>query len=191
VISHLDFADDFKSDPSKAIEELLSFVSLGLVTKTKATAWLFPLLVEARGEIKEHIYQVLIALEEPETILKTTLSEYAKYGMEERLTLAAALLSDLGARALPSLRALARANLPECELFVPVIAYLSDVSVHDRLETLACLVSNPSPDVRHSLLWALRTFPSHDVKRLLHALSNDTDEEIADEAQARLESLEA
>jgi hypothetical protein len=64
-----DFAADFKSEPFEAIRTLCAFVEFGLVTRVEATKWLFPLLVKARGDLREHIYETLLRLEEPDLIL--------------------------------------------------------------------------------------------------------------------------
>jgi hypothetical protein len=56
---------------------------------------------------------------------------------------------------------------------------------------MAQLPANPSSDVRYSLLEALRTFGPHEGIALLQTLSHDEDPDIADEARARLKSLEA
>jgi hypothetical protein len=156
-----------------------------------ATKWLFPLLLNARGDLREHIYEALLRLEEPDSLLIVALAEYYKHGNEERLALAASLLADIGAPALPALRVLIRSGSPECEMFVSVIAGLRGVSVQSRLALLAHAASNASSDVRYSLLEALRAFAPREVIPLLRTLSHDEDTDIADEAQAWLESLEA
>jgi HEAT repeat protein len=185
------FAAEFKTEPFEAIRTLRVFVEFSLVTKVNATKWLFPLLLKARSELREHIYETLLHWEEPESILIAALAEYHKQGNEERLALAASLLADIGAPALAALRVLVRSGSPECEMFVPVIARLRGVSVQSRLALLAQVTSNPSTDVRYSLLEALRAFAPHEVIPLLRTLSRDEDEDIADEARAWLESLEA
>jgi hypothetical protein len=76
-------------------------------------------------------------------------------------------------------------------MFVPLIARLRGVSVQSRLALLAHVASNASADVRYSLLEALRAFAPHEVMPLLQTLSYDTDTDIAGEARAWLESLEA
>jgi hypothetical protein len=186
-----DFAAEFKREPLEAIRTLRIFVEFGLVSEANATKWLFPLLVKARGNLRNHIYEVLLYFKEPDTLLSTALVEYRRYGNEERLVVAASLLADIGADALPALRVLARSRSPECEMFVSVIAHLRGISLQDRLGVLAELASNPSSDVRYSLLESLRAFPSHHIIPLLKTLSKDEDEEIASEARAWLESLEA
>jgi hypothetical protein len=129
--------------------------------------------------------------EEPDAILIAALVEYYKHGSEERLALAASLLADIGAPALPALRVLVRSGSPECEIFVPVIASLRGISVQSRLALLVHVASNVSADVRYSLLGTLQAFASHEVIPLLQTLSHDEDPDIADEARRRLESLEA
>src|SRR6266567_3361898 len=79
-----------------------------------ATALVFPWLIQARGETRRQLYQALLTLGEPKAILDVALSAYEQYGNEDRLTLAASLLMDLGAQAFPALRILARSNRPEC-----------------------------------------------------------------------------
>ncbi len=76
-------------------------------------------------------------------------------------------------------------------MFVSVIAHLRGVSVQSRLAILAQVPANPSAYVRYSLLEALRAFGPHEEIPLLQTLSHDEDPDIADEARARLESLEA
>jgi hypothetical protein len=147
--------------------------------------------MKTRGKDRDRIYEALLLLAEPETILDVALDEYHRYGNEEHLAMAASLLADIGARALPALWALVRSGRPECEMFVPVIAHLRGVSVQSRLALLAQVASNPSTDVRYGLLEALRAFSPHHVIPLLRTLSHDGDTEIADEARAWLESLEA
>jgi hypothetical protein len=190
-MTETDFAVEFKAEPFEAIRTLCVFVEFGLVTKVNATKWLFPLLLKARADLREHIYETLLHLEEPDSILIAALAEYYKYGNEERLAIAASLLADIGAPALPSLRVMVRSGRPECEMFIPIIARLCGVSVQSRLELLAQVTSNPSADVRYGLLEALRAFAPHEVMPLLRTLSHDEDTEIADEAWAWLESLEA
>jgi hypothetical protein len=147
--------------------------------------------LRACGDLREHIYETLFHWEEPDAILIAALAEYYKHGNEERLALAASLLADVGAPALPVLRVLVRSRRPECEMFVSVIARLRGVSVQSRLAILAQLLDNPSRDVRYRLLGALRAFAPHEVMPLLQTLSYDADTEIATEARAWLKSLEA
>ena len=189
-MSEGDFAAEFTRSPFEAIHTLVVFTDFGLVSKIDATTWLFPLYVKARGSLRNRIYEVLLHFKEPDAILTTALVEYRRYGNEERLAVAASLMADIGADALPALRVLARSRTPECELFVSVIANLRSISVQDRLAVLAELASNPVSDVRYCLLESLRALPSEDVLPLLTALSTDEDEEIASEARAWLESLE-
>jgi hypothetical protein len=186
-----DFAEEFETEPFEAIRTLRVFVGFGLVTRVTATKWLFPLLLKARGDLREHIYEILLHWEEPESILIAALAEYHKHGNEERLALAASLLADIGAPALPALRVLIRSSPPESEMFVSVIAHLRGVSVQSRLAPLAQVGSNPSTDVRYSLLEALRTVAPYEIIPLLRTLSRDEDEDIAAGARAWLESLEA
>jgi hypothetical protein len=190
-MTEADFAAEFKTKPFEAIRTLRAFVEFGLVTTVDATKWLFALILRARGDLREHIYETLLDWEEPDAILIAALAEYYKHGNEERLALAASLLADIGAPALPTLRILVRSGSPECEMFVSVIARLRGVSVQSRLAILAQVPANPNPDVRYSLLEALRAFTPHEGIPLLQTLSHDEDPDIADEARARLESLEA
>jgi hypothetical protein len=187
-----DFVAEFQLRPSAAIETLLLFADLGLVSKRDATKWVFPLLVPARGETRRQLYKALLTLGEPKAILDIALSAYEKYGNEDRLTLAASLLMDLGAQALPSLRILARSNRPECAWFVPTIAGLPDVKLQNRVEVLTYLVKkSPHIAVRQSLLGATQALPSPEAISLLHMLSQDSDKEIAEEAREYLTHLEA
>ena len=190
-ITDRDFTAYFQSNPLEAIDTLLLFVDLNLVSKVEATTWLFRCLIKTRGELRECIHTALLDLQEPETILNVALSEYDKYGNAERLALAASLLGTLGARAFPTLRVLARSGRAECDVFIHVIAHLPDVSISDRLAALTDLLNNPHADVRYSLPEALRTFPVHDVLPLLQTLLHDEDEDVADEARACLETLGA
>jgi hypothetical protein len=185
------FAAEFKTEPFEAIRTLRVFVEFGLVTRVNATKWLFPLFLKARGDLREHIYETLLRLEEPDSNLIVALAEYYKHGNEERLAMAASLLADIGAPALPALRVLVRSGSPECEMFVPVIARLRGVSVQNRLALLAHAASNASTGVRYGLLEALHAFAPHEAIPLLRTLSCDTDTDIAGEARAWLESLEA
>jgi hypothetical protein len=189
-MSEGDFAAEFTKEPFEAIRTLLVFTDFGLVSNIDATTWLFPLYVKARGSLRSRIYDVLLHFKEPDTILTTALAEYRKYGNEERLVLAASLVADIGADALPALRVLARSRSPECEIFVSVIANLRGIRLEERLEVLAEFASNPGNDVRYSLLEALRALPTDDIMPLLTTLSTDEDEEIASEARAWLDSLE-
>ena len=125
----------------------------------ECTKHLFALLVRARGERKQHIYEQLLYQADPTVLLGIALSEYDRYGNEDRLTLTASLLTDMGGRSFPALRAFAQLNPPEYELFTDVLAYLRDVSIRDRLEALSYLIRNPSSDVRYSLLGALKCSP--------------------------------
>src|SRR5262245_1007791 len=113
-ITDRDFVAEFQLRPLAAVETLLLFADLGLVSKRDATQWVFPLLIQARGETRKQLYKALLTLEEPKALLDVALSAYTKYGNEDRLTLAASLLMDLGAQTFPSLRILARSNRPEC-----------------------------------------------------------------------------
>ena len=185
-----DFVAEVKTEPFEAIRTLRVFVEFGLVTKVNATKWLFPLLPKAHKDLREHIYETLLHWEEPDSILIAALAEYYKHGNEERLALAASLLADIGAPALPALRVLVRSGSPECQMFVPVIARLRGISVQSRLALMAYIASNASADVRYSLLEALRAFASHEVMPLLQTLSCDADTDIATEARTWLESLE-
>jgi hypothetical protein len=190
-MTEADFAAEFKTEPFAAIHTLHVFVDFGLVTKVNATKWLFPLLLKAHADLREYIYETLLRLEEPDSILIAALAEYYKYGNEERLAMAASLLADIGAPALPALRVLVRSGRPECEMFIPIIARLRGVSVQSRLALLAHAASNASIDVRYGLLEALHVYAPHEAIPLLRTLSRDEDTDIADEARAWLESLEA
>jgi hypothetical protein len=186
-----DFAVYFQLKPFEAIHTLLLFVELNLVSPVEATRWLFPHLVKARGKLRERVYEALLDLREPETMLSSALQEYETYGNAERLALTASLLEACGAQTFPVLRVLARSSRPECDFFTSVIAHLDGVSIHERLAALTDLANNPHTDVRHSLLEVLHVFPSHEVIPLLQVLSHDKDENIAEEARDYLESLEA
>lgn len=186
-----DFVTEFQLRPSAAIETLLLFADLGLVSKRDATKWVFPLLIQARGETRRQLYKALLTLGEPKAILDVALSAYEQYGNEDRLTLAASLLMDLGAQAFPSLRILARSNRSECAWFVPTIAGLPDVQLQNRVEILTYLVKSPHSAVRQSLLGATQALPSLPALSLLHMLSQDPDEEIAEEAREYLANLES
>jgi hypothetical protein len=190
-MTELDFAKEFQSEPFAAVDTLLLFSRLELVSKSDATQWVFPLLVQERGELRRHLYRALLTLGEPKVIVDVALASYEKYGNEDRLTLAASLLMDLGAHALPSLRILARSNRPECAWFVPTIAGLSGVQLQHRVEILTSLVQSPHIAVRQSLLGATQALPSPEAISLLHRLSQDLDEEIAEEARECLANLEA
>jgi hypothetical protein len=159
------------------------------VAPAVGTPQLFSSLINARGDPREQIYEELLRLGEPETLLHVALEEYHKYGNEERLALAASLLADMGARALPALRSLAQSGSPHCGMFIPVIARLHGVSVQDRLILLTALASNPNVYVRYNLLEALQALPAHETVPLLQTLSRDADDDIADQARAYLESL--
>src|SRR2546428_9949663 len=184
-----DFVAEFQLRPSAAVETLLLFADLGLVSKRDATHWVFPLLIQARGETRRQLYKALITLGEPKAILDIALSAYEKYGNEDRLTLAASLLMDLGAQAFPSLRILALSNRPECARFVPTIAGLPDVKLQNRVEALTYLVKSPHIAIRQSLLGAAQALPSPEAISLLHMLSQDPDAEIAEEARGYLANL--
>src|SRR5215217_4787603 len=58
-----DFAAEFKTEPFEAIRTLRTFVEFGLVTKVDATKWLFLLILKARGDLREHIYEALLRWE--------------------------------------------------------------------------------------------------------------------------------
>ena len=186
-----DFVAEFQLRPSAAVETLLLFADLGLVSKRDATQWVFPLLIQARGETRRQLYQALLTLGEPKAILDVALSAYEQYGNEDRLTLAASLLMDLGAQAFPALRILARSNRPECAWFIPAIAGLPDVQLQKRVEVLISLVKSPHSAVRQSLLGATQALPSPEAISLLHMLSQDSDAEIAEEAREWLANFEA
>jgi len=156
-----------------------------------ATALVFPWLIQARGETRRQLYQALLTLGEPKAILDVALSAYEQYGNEDRLTLAASLLMDLGAQAFPALRILARSNRPECAWFIPAIAGLPDVQLQKRVEVLISLVKSPHSAVRQSLLGATQALPSPEAISLLHMLSQDSDAEIAEEAREWLANFEA
>jgi len=190
-ITDRDFVAEFQLRPSTAVETLLLFADLGLVSKRDATQWVFPLLIQARGETRRQFYKALLTLGEPKALLDFALSAYEKYGNEDRLTLAASLLMDLGAHAFPSLRILARSNRPECAWFVPTIAGLPDVKLQNRIEVLISLVKSPHIAVRQSLLGATQALPSSEAISLLHLLSQDSNEEIAEEAREYLGNIEA
>ena len=190
-ITDRDFVAEFQLRSSTAVETLLLFADLGLVSKRDATQWVFPLLIQARGETRRQLYKALLTLGEPKALLDVALSAYEKYGNEDRLTLAASLLMDLGAHAFPSLRILARSNRPECAWFVPTIAGLPDVKLQNRIEVLISLVKSPHIAVRQSLLGATQALPSPEAISLLHLLSQDSNEEIADEAREYLGNIEA
>jgi hypothetical protein len=107
-MSEGDFAAEFTMAPFEAICTLVAFTDFGLVSKIDATTWLFPLYVKARGSLRNRIYEVLLYFKEPDAILTAALAEYRRYGNEERLAVAASLVADIGADALPALRVLAR-----------------------------------------------------------------------------------
>src|SRR5262249_52125514 len=73
-ITDHDFTNEFQSEPFTAVDTLLLFSRLGLVSKSEATQWIFPLLVQARGEIRRHLYRALLTLGEPKVILDVALA---------------------------------------------------------------------------------------------------------------------
>src|SRR5262245_46029474 len=85
-ITDRDFVAEFQLRPAAAVETLLLFADLGLVSKCDATQWVFPLLIQARGEIRRQLYKALLTLGEPKALLDVALSAYEKYGNEDRLT---------------------------------------------------------------------------------------------------------
>lgn len=186
-----DFVTEFQLRPSAAIETLLLFADLGLVSQRDATQWVFPLLIQARGEIRRQLYTALLTLGEPKAILDAAMSAYEQYGNEDRLNLAASLLMDLGVQAFPALCILARSNRPECAWFVPTIAGFPEVQLQNRVEVLTCLAKSPHSAVRQSLLAATQALSSPEAMSLLHMLSQDPDEEIAKEAREYIADLEA
>ncbi len=186
-----DFVNEYQSEPFSAVDTLLLFSRLELVSKRDATQWVFPFLIQARGEIQRHLYRALLTLGEPKAILDVALAAYEQYGNEDRLTVAASLLMDLGARAFPALRVLVRSNRSECTFFVPIIAGLSGLRPQDRSQVMAHLARNPHIAVRQSLLEATQALPNSEAILLLRMLSQDPEEEIAEEARECLANLEA
>jgi hypothetical protein len=155
------------------------------------TSQLFAALVPARGEQRNHLYQKLLHLGEPEILLHTALEAYRTHGNEERLAVAASLLADMGTRSFPALQSLVQSGSPECGMFIPVIAHCREIEMTRRLELLMILTSNPDVYVRISLLTETQHLRPEDAKPILQRLSNDTDAEIEEDARTYLEALDS
>src|SRR5207253_7981249 len=110
--------------------------SLGEVGKYEAIELLLPALADAPSRQLNAVFDAILELNEPASILEGALIEYQRTGRQRFISLAASLLEQFGKRAWPVLRQLAQSDRPEREFFVETIAHCEGVALDERLRAL-------------------------------------------------------
>lgn len=118
--------------------------------------------------------------------IDAAIAEYRRFGNEDRLTLSASALIDLGPAALPALRALAEGTSPESAPFVSAAASLAGVPLSQRLDLLRIFARHPLASVRERVAGILETSQGATARSLLGQLATDVDEDVAELAREQL-----
>lgn len=150
-----EFKTGFKKDCRSALDRLLFKVSIQEFGKREAVELLLPVLVDAPSRSLNAVFEALLTLKDPCSILQAAFSEYDRTGRQRFLSLAVSLLEQLGQVAWPVLQKLARSPRPECELFVDAIANCEGVALEDRVKALQDLFRRSDPDVQSRVSEAL------------------------------------
>ena len=155
-------------------------------TEHSSTEVLFPALVDAGVAVRNSLFDLLRRDSTPEVVCKVGFREYEATGQERCLLLTASLLEDFGETAWPVLKELAASKRPECELFVGLIAHCDDVSSNERASALGELAAHPDPVVRLTILGDLSDLSVDDTRSVLRSLTDDSDDDVREEARQRL-----
>ena len=148
----------------------------------------------ARGESeKTSTLLTLLGHRDPEGVLRVALEEFDEHGNDDRIVLAADVLSRLGNRSVTALQSLADRRGPEAEYFVETAVrlarrYLDAPSAHVLLGQISL---NPSDDVRERLAVALADAPRALAYPLLSKLASDDNDDVASAAEDALDELDA
>ncbi len=155
-------------------------------TKHSSTEAFFKKLVNAGVADRNFLFDLIRRDSTPEAVCKVGFREYEATGQERCLLLTASLLEDFGEEAWSVLKELAASKLPECELFVGLIAHCDDVSSNERANALCELATHPDPVVRLTILDNLSDLSVDDSRSLLESLIDDSDDDVREEARQRL-----
>ncbi len=150
------------------------------------TEVLFPALVDVGVAVRNSLFDLIRRDSTPEAVCKVGFHQYEATGQERCLLLTASLLEDFGEEAWPVLKELAASKQPECELFVRLIAHCDGVSSTARATALGELATHPDPIVRLAILDNLAGLSAGDRRAVLESLTDDSDDDVREEARQRL-----
>jgi hypothetical protein len=129
-------------------------------------------IVTAPSKRLNELFENLTRSVAPETILNTALNEYRTSGGERYLSMAVSILQNMGDKAWPALRDLARSAPQEAELFVPIIADFINVALTERINALTHLAASRHANVRAAVLENLTELPKERVNAIVRILTN-------------------
>lgn len=167
-LSDLDFEENPKLYLSRAVNKAISRPA----ARWAITERLFPQLLTKSPAQRRMVHWALCTFAKPDEVVEIALAQYYTFGYEGRLLAAAALLRDMGQKSWPTLRALAKAPIPEVYAFVRVIASMKGIPAADRVQLLVDLARNPDHETRERVLEAWeehRNLPNAD--RIREALA--------------------
>jgi hypothetical protein len=173
-------------NPVAGARLLVKYVSAELLTAPKATALLFPYLLDPPSSSARPLREALVRFASPGDVLDAGLQGYAREGSESWLLVCAALLRHYGTAAWGTLRTLSFDRRSHVEPFVRLIADCPGVSHQARVEALRSLAAHPSGDVRRAVLDALDSFETASAVGIYEALKDDSDRQIREVAQDKL-----
>ncbi len=176
--------------PETGVALLADDVRQRLTPRKEATEWLFARLVASRSREESPFYKALLFISDPEELTDVALEQYRQRGYEERLSLVASLLGDMGRRSWPALRVLASNAGPESEYFVSVIASLDGVSPREKIAALAKMARSCDLDVLWGILNVLQNYPELRSPDTLLPLVTTYDEQLNEEAKELLAALQ-
>lgn len=136
------------SHPQRALSQLRFNVSVGELSKREAVELLLPALADAPSRNMNDVFEEILALGDPSSVLEVALDEYDRTGRQRFISLAVSALEQSKGDAWPALATLARSDRAECEPFVNFIATYKGVSVSERKCALHAMLHHPSHEVR-------------------------------------------
>ncbi len=155
---------------------------------TSTTKELIEHWLAAPSELQNRLFDLLLASSSPEDIVQCAFRVYDETYRESVLLMSAAILERKGPEAWSALRLVASSVRAECELFISVIADCPGVPDRAKAAALRNLARNPHPEVRRRVLEACTRLSPQSLREVARAFSDDTDEEIREEAGAMIES---
>jgi len=155
-------------------------------TEHRFTEAFFKKLVNAGVSDRNFLFDLIRRDSTPEAVYIVGFREYEATGQERCLLLTASLLEAFGEKAWTVLKELAASKRPECELFVGLIAHCDNVSSNERASALGELATHPDPVVRLAILHNLSDLSVDDRRSVLESLTDDSDDDVREEAHQRL-----
>lgn len=150
-------------------------------------AQLFKSLVNAPSKSINSLFEHIRRNWAAHDILKTSLGEYRRTGVERYLSIGVSLLKSMERAALPALRKLSEISTPEAELFLPMIARNASLTEDERLALLLNFAKSARPAIRLAVLDSLDDLPNAKSKTIFQILAADQEPEIRERAREYLE----